>query len=309
MQLSLIVVLVLLIGSAALTLVIDRRQRRLNLRVTKAMPRLQQTSIPSLRRQHIESRWRYLHRLINYRKGIVYDWSPKYMIVPANTTAAIIFYANSFVLDLPLYEITVIALVGAVIVVRFLLSWQQRQFSGRLVRQLPDAIQMVTSSVQAGLPVNAAFQTIAEKMSQPTAGQFAIICGEMEMGQPPEDALDGVYQRTGLAEYGMFAVTLAVQMKTGGRLTETLQTLGETVRQRVTLAARAKAMAGEVIFSARALSVAPFAIGGLFYWINPRIVDLLFTDPTGRFMLTYAICSVFLGIFVIYYMIRKETAI
>ena len=53
----------------------------------------------------------------------------------------------------------------------------------------------------------------------------------------------------------MFAVTLAVQMKSGGSLAETLQTLGDTVRQRVALAARAKALAGEVIFSSRALSV------------------------------------------------------
>jgi tight adherence protein B len=231
------------------------------------------------------------------------------MMVPANVTAATLFYANSVSLELPFYAIVPIAIVGAVIVVRALFSWQQRRFSGALVRQLPDAIQMVTSAVQAGLPVNAAFQTIAEKMPQPTAGQFVIIVGEMDLGKSAEDALDGVHQRTGLAEYGMFAVTLAVQMKSGGRLSETLQTLGETVRQRVALAARAKAMAGEVIFSARALSVAPFLIGGLFYWINPRIVDLLFTDRTGRFLLTYAVCSVLTGIFVIYWMIRRETTI
>ena len=63
----------------------------------------------------------------------------------------------------------------------------------------------------------------------------------------------------------MFAVTLAVQMKSGGSLAETLQTLGDTVRQRVALAARAKALAGEVIFSSRALSCAPVIVGGLLY--------------------------------------------
>ena len=71
-------------------------------------------------------------------------------------------------------------------------------------------------------------------------------------------------------------MTLAVQMKSGGSLTETLQTLGDTVRQRVALAARAKALAGEVIFSSRALSAAPLIVGGLLYWINPESVDLLF---------------------------------
>ena len=107
----------------------------------------------------------------------------------------------------------------------------------------------------------------------------------------------------------MFAVTLAVQLKSGGGLAETLQTLGETVSQRVALAARAKALAGEVIFSARALSLAPVITGGLLYMANPQSVDLLFRDPTGIKLLAYAAGSVLLGHFVIRWMIRKETAL
>jgi tight adherence protein B len=107
----------------------------------------------------------------------------------------------------------------------------------------------------------------------------------------------------------MFSVTLAVQVQSGGRLTETLQTLGDTVRERVVLAARAKALAAEVIFSSRALSIAPFVVGALLYKINPEMVDLLFTDPTGKKMLAYAVTSVLVGIFAIRWMIRRDTAL
>jgi tight adherence protein B len=131
----------------------------------------------------------------------------------------------------------------------------------------------------------------------------------MNLGRPPEEAVDDVYRRTEVAEYGMFAVTLAVQMKSGGSLTETLQTLGDTVRQRVAMAARAKALAGEVIFSSRALSCAPVIVGGLLYWINPQTVDLLFYDPTGRTLLAYAVASVIIGSLVINWMIRRDTAL
>src|SRR5207248_1355253 len=116
-------------------------------------------------------------------------------------------------------------------------------------------------------------------------------------------------RQTQVAEYGMFAVTLAVQMKSGGGLTETLRTLADTVRQRVALAARAKALAGEVIFSSRALSCAPVIVGGLLYWINPQTVDLLFYDPTGRRLLAYAGASVLTGTLVIRWMIRRDTAL
>ena len=119
--------------------------------------------------------------------------------------------------------------------------------------------------------------------------------------------MDGVYLRTRVAEYGMFAVTLGVQMKAGGRLAETLQTLAETVRQRVALAARAKALAGEVIFSAKALSAAPFVIGGFLYLISHELLDLLFTDPRGRMLLACALASDVVGTVVIWWMVRRGT--
>jgi tight adherence protein B len=68
-------------------------------------------------------------------------------------------------------------------------------------------------------------------------------------------------------------------------------------------------LAGEVIFSARALSLAPVIVGGLLYWIDPQTVDLLFYDPTGRKLLAYAVASVLVGVFVIRWMIRRDTAI
>jgi tight adherence protein B len=68
-------------------------------------------------------------------------------------------------------------------------------------------------------------------------------------------------------------------------------------------------MAGEVIFSARALTLSPFIVGGVLYKINPEMIDLLFIDPTGRKMLTFAGASVLIGTLVIRWMIRKDTAI
>ena len=168
---------------------------------------------------------------------------------------------------------------------------------------------MVTSAVRSGLPVNEAFRTITREMPQPTAGQFAIVCSELALGRSPDAAVEGVYRRTGVAEYGFFAVTLGVQMKSGGGLAETLQTLGDTVRQRVAMAARAKALAADVIFSSRALSVAPIVFFVILYLVNPEIVDLLLTDPTGHKLLAYAATSVLVGTLVIRWMIRRDTAL
>jgi tight adherence protein B len=307
-QFLIIIVLLLLICAAGITLWLDARQRRIDRQLEIALATPQTASLPSIRRLAVESRWLFLHRLANYKAGIAYVWHPAYVLVAGVIAAAAIFYANSL-LEFSILYVSLVAVIVALMVVRGLFGWQQRRFANQLFRQLPDTIELVTSTVRSGLPVNEAFRTISREMPQPTAVQFAIVCSELSLGRPPEEAVEDVYRRTQVTEYGIFAVTLAVQMKSGGSLTETLQTLGDTVRQRVALAARAKALAAEVIFSSRALSCAPLIVGGLLYWLSPQTVDLLFYDPIGRMLLAYAITSVLIGILVIRWMIRRNTAI
>lgn len=303
-----LIVLVALVCAAAMTLWFDARQRRMNRQLANVLPASIAASMPSIRRLESGSRWLRLGRLLNYRPGIVYTWHPAYVLLVGILAAGTIFYANRL-FGYPALHVSIAAAIVAITVIRGLFGWQRHRFADQLFRQLPDTIQLVTSTVRSGLPVNEAFRTIAREMPQPTAGQFAIVCSELNLGRSPEEAIEAIYQRTQVTEYAIFAVTLAVQLKSGGNLSETLQTLAETVSQRVALAARAKALAAEVIFSSRALSAAPVIVGGLLYLISRESVDMLFYDPTGNRLLAYAVGSVIVGHFVIRWMIRRETTL
>lgn len=301
-----VTVLALAMCAAAISLWIDARERRIDRQLAIAMPASHSASLPSLRRLETGSGSVFLHRLANHNPDIPYIWHPAYVLIASAFAAAAALYAVHLLGYSILYG-CIAAVIVAVIVMRGLFGWQQRRVALQLFRQLPDAIQLVTSTVRSGLPVHEAFRALARDMPQPTAGQFAIVCSEVNLGRPPEQAVEAVYQRTRVAEYAMFAVTLAVQLKSGGSLAETLQNLGDTVRQRVALAARAKALAGEVIFSSRALTLSPVIGGGVLYASNPQTVDLLFTDPVGNKLLAYAVGSVLLGAVVISWMVRRET--
>jgi len=306
---AIIIDLLLCIACAIVVLRLDAKRRRMDRQIANALPTSAVAhGLPSLRRQQTQSRWQSIHRLFQYDPGTVYLVRTEIVFVVGFIVANVISYVGNL-LEFPIQYGIVAGISAAIVVIRGLFGWQQARFRNLLFKQIPDVIELVTSTIRAGLPITEAFQIIAKDMPEPTAGQFAIVCNEMSLGGPPEEALEGIYQRSHVAEYAMFAVTLAVQMKSGGSLAETLQTLGETVRQRVGLAGRAKALAGEVIFSARALSAAPFLVSGLFYWINPRSIDMLFFDPTGRMLLGYGVTSVIIGTFVIRWMIRRETTI
>ncbi|TWB88454.1 tight adherence protein B [Bradyrhizobium macuxiense] len=308
MSTALMIVLVLLLCATVNTLWLDRRQRRMDRQLEIALPTSDALAPPSIRRAARISRWDLIHGLFNYSPDVVYLVRPPYVLLAAGMAAVGILYANT-VLKFPGLYVSIVAGVMAFMVVRGLFAWQRRRFANQLFRQLPDTIQLVTSTVRSGLPVNEAFRTIAREMPEPTAAQFAVVCSELNFGRSPEEAVEAVYQRTRVPEYAMFAVTLAVQLKTGGSLAETLQTLAETVSQRVALAARAKALAGEVIFSSRALTFAPVVVGGLLYLINPESIDMLLYDPQGRVLLAYVVCSVLMGHFVIRWMVRRETSL
>lgn len=301
-------VLVLAMCAAAISLWLDARERRINRQLAVALPTSHPANLPSIRRLETGSQSLFLYRVANYSPEVPYIWHPTYVLLAGAVAAAAILYTNRL-LGFSILYVSVAAAIAAIIVVRGLFGWQQRRFASRLFRQLPDAIQLVTSTVRSGLPVHEAFRALARDMPQPTAGQFAIVCSEVNLGRPPEEAVEGIYRRTQVAEYAMFAVTLAVQLKSGGSLAETLQNLGDTVRQRVALAARAKALAGEVIFSSRALTISPLVGGGVLYAANPQTVDLLFTDPVGNKLLAYAVVSVLVGALVIGWMVRRETAL
>jgi tight adherence protein B len=303
-----VTVLALLICAAAVSLWLGGRENRMDHQIGTALPASDAADLPSIRRSETGSRSQLAQRLANYSAEIPYLLHPVYVLLAGFVAAAAFFYVSRL-FGFSTLTVSIAAAIVAILVIRGLFAWQQQRVANQLFRQLPDVVQLVTTTVRSGLPVHEAFRIIAREMPQPTAAQFAVVCNELKLGRAPEEAIEAVYQRTHVAEYAMFAVTLAVQLKAGGSLAETLQTLGETVSQRVALAARAKALAAEVIFSSRALSLMPLFMGGMLYWISPQSIDLLFRDPTGNKMLAYAACSVLVGHLVIRWMIRRETTV
>src|SRR4051794_6831700 len=197
-QLLIIIVLLFLICAAGMTLLFDARQRRIGRQLEIAAPTSISANLPSIQRLQSMSRWRSIHRLIKYNEGVTYDWHPAYVLLAGVIAGAAIFYANSL-LEFSVLYVSLAATIVAVMVIRGLFGWQQSRLANQLFRQLPDTIEMVTSTVRSGLPVNESFRIVAREMPQPTAGQFAIVCSELSLGKRPEEAIEAVYRRTQVA--------------------------------------------------------------------------------------------------------------
>jgi tight adherence protein B len=144
-------------------------------------------------------------------------------------------------------------------------------------------------------------------MPSPTCDEFVRVNNEMALGVAAEDALLSMHQRTGVTEYAIFAVTIGVQARSGGRLAETIQNLAETVRERLAIAARARALAGEAKISAYIMGALPVISAGLMSLVQPAELAPLFNDPRGVRMFMIGLITLFLGVVTMRQMIRGAT--
>jgi len=74
----------------------------------------------------------------------------------------------------------------------------------RLQRELPDAIDLMTISVEAGLGFDAAVQQVAMKTQGPLADEFMRMLREMQLGQGRAEALRGLAERCNVDDVRTF---------------------------------------------------------------------------------------------------------
>jgi tight adherence protein B len=307
-------ILLLVFLSGSVVLVLDRRERKLMRQISLVEtldvrnPHLAQSR--SIRRAL--SRYSRLHMTIRtifcYDQGLSEAYSlPIPFVLVTGLLAGVV--AGIFAsLALPR---SVCVLVGCILggmAVRGMFAWQRARYANRLLNQMPDVLAFIGSAVRAGIPVVETFRGVTREVPEPTRSQFVKVMNEVALGRQIPDALLDMYRRTGVTEYAIFAVTIAVQTKSGGHLAETIETLAMTVRERITIAARARALAGEGKVSAMILSALPIVAGCGLSLIRPGYLDPLFEDPRGKRLFLIGVVSLLVGILMMRRMISRAVS-
>jgi tight adherence protein C len=87
--------------------------------------------------------------------------------------------------------------------------------TARMQRALPDAIDLMTISVESGLGFDAAVQQVAKNTEGPLANEFARVLREMQIGQSRSDSLRAMGARSNVPELQTF-VSAMVQADSFG---------------------------------------------------------------------------------------------
>jgi len=167
--------------------------------------------------------------------------------------------------------------------------WRRKQRITRFSQQLPDALELMASSLRSGNTLQASMHVITEEMLPPISREFAMVSESVKLGIPIDQALGELARRVPNPDLQFFVTAVGMQRQCGGDLCEILDKISWLVRERFYIQGQVQALTGEGRLSGAVLMALPVLLFAAVYVLNPEYVKLLYTDPTGKKMLTAAI--------------------
>jgi tight adherence protein B len=164
----------------------------------------------------------------------------------------------------------------------FGLSWLAAQRRSRFEAQFPEALDFIARALRAGHGLMAGIGMVARELRDPVAEEFASVFEEVNFGVPLGEALNRMALRVDSRDLDFFVTAVGIQHETGGNLAELLGGLSGTVRERMKLAGKVRALSSEGRLSGVLMMVLPFALGAIMTSINPDYMSLLWRTPEGR---------------------------
>ena len=108
--------------------------------------------------------------------------------------------------------------------------------------EIPDALDLLTVSVEAGLGFDGAIAKLVDHMDGPLIDEFALVLGQMRIGESRQDALKALAERVDAVEVGAFVRAIVQSDQLGMSLGRILKTQAADARSRRQAAAEEKAM-------------------------------------------------------------------
>lgn len=112
------------------------------------------------------------------------------------------------------------------------LRGRENQRRDQVQRALPDAIDLLTISVEAGLGFDAAMQRMVEKADNTLTREFGRVIAEMRVGVARRDALRSLVERTGVQDLAVFVTAIIQAEQLGASIANVLRIQAADMRVR-----------------------------------------------------------------------------
>ena len=178
------------------------------------------------------------------------------------------------------------------------LNWKRKRKTLKIERYMPDAMEFLARSLRAGHTLQGTLELVSQEIPKPLGTEMRITYEEQRLGLSMNQAFRRMGERVASQDLRYFVTAVLIQSETGGNLSEILDNIGVIIRDRLKLKGKVRGLTAEGRFSALVLGALPFIIFLVFYFVNPDYVMTLFDDPVGKNLLTGALISIGIGMFI-----------
>jgi len=173
--------------------------------------------------------------------------------------------------------LVVVGLMAPAVWVRRRAQSRMRQVEG----QLADALVLMASGLHAGYSLPQALASASRETPEPLGHYLAEVHRRAGVGAPIEETLAEIAARLESADLDMVATAIAVERKVGGSLAEILDSMAVTLRERMQLRMRLRAMTSQNRLSATILTLLPVGVGALLALTARSFISILWTTTPG----------------------------
>jgi tight adherence protein B len=225
------------------------------------------------------------------------------LLLSATVLFIVVFAALSFALAprlIALAAATTVAVGAPVVVVSTLTSHRRKRF----LDQLPQAVDLIARSLQAGHPVTSAMAVVGQRMPAPLGPEFRLVIEEMTYGLDRDAAMENLVRRFPVPELRMFVASLEVTRESGGNLAEVFLKLAASIRAKDHLRRKVHAISSEGRMTFWVVSGLPLVMGSAIMLIRPAFFLDVYKDPLFWPMISFAPISLAIGATMIWRMVN-----
>jgi tight adherence protein B len=183
----------------------------------------------------------------------------------------------------------------AVIGFRAVPTWRADRRRAKFGEQLGDTLQLLSGSLRAGYGLLQAVDGVAREAESPTSDEFNRLVVETRLGRTVPEALHGIADRAGNEDFRWVVQAIEINREVGGELTEVLDRVCETIRERDGIRRQIRTLSAEGRLSVKILLVLPLAMMLLQQATNPNYLSDLTGTSTGQLMIAAGVMLLAVG--------------
>ena len=171
------------------------------------------------------------------------------------------------------------AVIGAIVgffIPRFYVKRQQTVRLNKFNDQLSDMLNLMVNGLRAGYSTMQAMEAVSRELPAPISDEFHRVVQEMQIGIPMEKALENLLRRIPSDDLDFVVTAINVQREVGGNLSEILDTISFTIRERVRIKGEIRVMTAQVRTSGTVLSLIPVFLTAALWFISPEYIGSFF---------------------------------